>query len=190
MPYYSRADADAVDDFDEYDPTPYGGGYDLHMTFGRPIPPGDDTCYPMGRSASDEIDYDRPHFSSHSEPSAYGDDALTSEYSSYSRPKPRPGPAYGSGGAEYGRRTESEYEGGGGSEYGRRKQGYGEEDEGYERRHETAEYGSGGYRRQDSSEKPAYGRRRNDDDDDEGYGRKKYVRFSLTLFFFLTWLLD
>ncbi|CAI0402484.1 unnamed protein product [Linum tenue] len=183
MPYYSRADADAVDDFDEYDPTPYGGGYDLHMTFGRPIPPGDDTCYPMGRSASDEIDYDRPHFSSHSEPSAYGDDALTSEYSSYSRPKPRPGPAYGSGGGGSGyngRNQESEY---GGSGYGRKQEsGYG--------RHETAEYGSGGYRRQDSSEKPAYGRRRNDDDDDEGYGRKKYVRFSLTLFFFLTWLLD
>ncbi|CAN1772619.1 Uncharacterized protein At5g39570 [Linum perenne] len=190
MPYYSRADANAVDDFDEYDPTPYGGGYDIFLTFGRPIKPSDETCYPKNRSADDDIDYDRPHFSSHSEPSAYGDDALTSEYSSYQRPKPRPHSEYGSGGggggyggrtehekphasgyggrteseygSGYGRRTESEHEGGG-SEYGRRKQSYGEEAEGYGRRHESSEHGSGGYRK-----------RHDDDDDDESRSRNRH----------------
>ncbi|CAN0927526.1 Uncharacterized protein At5g39570, partial [Linum grandiflorum] len=200
MPYYSRADANAVDDFDEHDPTPYGGGYDIHLTFGRPVPHSDETCYPKNRSADDDIDYDRPHFSSQSEPSAYGGAALTTEYSSYIRPKPRPHGSgyggrteseYGSGGrtehgrphgeghgSGYGGRTESEYEGGG-SEYGRRKEKYGDQEgEGYGRRRESPEHGAGGY-----------GRRRDDDDDDEsrsgrryghgggddeGYGRKKY----------------
>lgn len=32
--------------FDEYDPTPYDGGYDLAKTYGKPLPPSDDTCYP------------------------------------------------------------------------------------------------------------------------------------------------
>ncbi|CAN1324671.1 hypothetical protein LINPERPRIM_LOCUS33191 [Linum perenne] len=83
---------------------------------------------------------------------------------------------YGEG-VEYGRRTESEYEGGS-SEYGRRKQGYGEEEgeEGYGRRQESTEYGSGGgYRRSEESyEKPSYGRCKDDNDEEEESSRSKY----------------
>jgi hypothetical protein len=65
MPFFSRGDDDQVDDYDEYDPTPYGGGYDIALTYGRPIPPSDETCYPIS-SASGEIDYDRPNYYSYS----------------------------------------------------------------------------------------------------------------------------
>ncbi|XP_055961302.1 uncharacterized protein LOC126656274 [Mercurialis annua] len=34
------------DEFDDYDSTPYGGGYDLTLTYGKPLPPSDKTCYP------------------------------------------------------------------------------------------------------------------------------------------------
>ncbi|XP_071718328.1 uncharacterized protein [Rutidosis leptorrhynchoides] len=33
-------------EFEEYDPTPYGGGYDIVSTYGKPLPPSDKTCYP------------------------------------------------------------------------------------------------------------------------------------------------
>ncbi|XP_010533845.1 PREDICTED: uncharacterized protein LOC104809531 [Tarenaya hassleriana] len=33
-------------DFEEYDPTPYGGGYDISATYGEALPPSDKTCYP------------------------------------------------------------------------------------------------------------------------------------------------
>lgn len=36
-------------DFEEYDPTPYGGGYDLTLTYGKPLPPTDETCYPRSK---------------------------------------------------------------------------------------------------------------------------------------------
>lgn len=35
-----------VPEFDEYDPTPYGGGYDIAQTYGKPLPPSDQICYP------------------------------------------------------------------------------------------------------------------------------------------------
>ncbi|KAF2305030.1 hypothetical protein GH714_001175 [Hevea brasiliensis] len=38
-------------DFEDYDPTPYGGGYDLTLTYGKPLPPSAETCY--ARSAPD-----------------------------------------------------------------------------------------------------------------------------------------
>lgn len=38
--------------FDEYDPTPYGGGYDISETYGKPLPPSDDICYPRSGSSS------------------------------------------------------------------------------------------------------------------------------------------
>ncbi|XP_058004053.1 uncharacterized protein At5g39570-like, partial [Hevea brasiliensis] len=81
-------------DIDEYDPTPYGGGYDIALTYGRPIPPSDETCY-QNSSLVDEIDYDRPNFTSYAEPSAYADERLQEEYTSYARPKPRLDPSYG-----------------------------------------------------------------------------------------------
>lgn len=33
-------------EFEEYDPTPYGGGYDIVSVYGKPLPPSDQTCYP------------------------------------------------------------------------------------------------------------------------------------------------
>ena len=60
--------AEEADDFDEFDPTPYGGGYDLAVTFGRPLPPSEETCYPCSAPSTS---YDAPHYSA-SEPSPYG----------------------------------------------------------------------------------------------------------------------
>ncbi|CAN8312000.1 unnamed protein product [Cochlearia groenlandica] len=38
-------------EFDEYDPTPYGGGYDMVATYGKPLTPSDKTCYPSSTNA-------------------------------------------------------------------------------------------------------------------------------------------
>ncbi|KAJ1396604.1 hypothetical protein SESBI_32528 [Sesbania bispinosa] len=38
--------------FDEYDPTPYGGGYDIAETYGKPLSPSDEICYPHSGSSS------------------------------------------------------------------------------------------------------------------------------------------
>ncbi|KAG7017696.1 hypothetical protein SDJN02_19562, partial [Cucurbita argyrosperma subsp. argyrosperma] len=168
MPYYTRDD-EAVDDFDEYDPTPYGGGFDLFLTYGRPISPCEDTCYPHSAGNDDEFDYERPQFESNAQPSAYGDDALQAEYSSYSRPKPHsycapPRPVeqeYGSGGYESARPQPAYGYQQSGSEYG--SEGYGRKSES-----EQQEYGSGGYRRKQESE--SYG---SEEYGSGGYGRKQ-----------------
>ncbi|EAZ24591.1 hypothetical protein OsJ_08352 [Oryza sativa Japonica Group] len=52
--------ADEVADFDEYDPTPYGGGYDIALTFGRALPPSDEICHPISTASSSSSSYDRP----------------------------------------------------------------------------------------------------------------------------------
>ncbi|CAI9087693.1 OLC1v1021835C1 [Oldenlandia corymbosa var. corymbosa] len=47
--YYSNSEVKPESDvieFEEYDPTPYGGGYDPHQTYGKPLPPSDEICYP------------------------------------------------------------------------------------------------------------------------------------------------
>ncbi|KAJ0252991.1 Uncharacterized protein HA466_0120970 [Hirschfeldia incana] len=93
MPYYTKDDAD-VDDFDEYDPTPYSGGYDITVTYGRSLPPSDENCYPLSSRSGDAFEYQRPIFSSSHEPSAYDDQALNTEYSSYARPKTKHGSRY------------------------------------------------------------------------------------------------
>ncbi|KAL8214694.1 hypothetical protein R6Q57_004143 [Mikania cordata] len=36
-------------EFEEYDPTPYGGGYDIVSVYGKPLPPSDQTCYPRSK---------------------------------------------------------------------------------------------------------------------------------------------
>ena len=38
-------------EFEEYDPTPYGGGYDIAATYGKPLPPSVKICYPSSTSA-------------------------------------------------------------------------------------------------------------------------------------------
>lgn len=40
------------DDFEEYNPHPYLGGYDIALTYGDPLPPSSATCYPISSSAS------------------------------------------------------------------------------------------------------------------------------------------
>uniref|UniRef100_A0A803QMI9 Uncharacterized protein n=1 Tax=Cannabis sativa TaxID=3483 RepID=A0A803QMI9_CANSA len=182
MPYYR--DEDAVNDFDEYDPTPYSGGYDIHLTYGRPLPPCEETCYPP---LTDDFDYDRPQYSSHSEPSAYADEALDVEYSSYVRHKPRPGPAYGfnpGGGhpqgerpepAPYGfqpeaQRHESEEPS---SEYG---SGYGRKTEYESSGYVASEYVKPSYGGDDESpKKPSYGNPSYGSQEGE-YGRSSYGR--------------
>ncbi|KAJ4915428.1 glycine-rich protein [Raphanus sativus] len=37
-------------EFEEYDPTPYGGGYDIVATYGKPLPPSVKICYPSSSS--------------------------------------------------------------------------------------------------------------------------------------------
>ena len=190
MPYNTRgADAD-VDDFDEYDPTPYGGGYDQVLTYGRPLQPSDETCYPpTSSSQSDEFDYDRPQYSSSSEPSAYGDEALQTEYSSYARPKPRPGavPGYSPGppdtfGASGGYGDRPRPESGYGVPPGVNRPGYGSErpgseyESGYGQR-PGSEFGSG-HGRKSEYEQPepeygsGYGRKSEFEQTGSGYGRR------------------
>lgn len=52
--FYSKASNSVSDStfefaeqiFEEYDLTPYGGGYDIAQTYGKPLPPSDKICYP------------------------------------------------------------------------------------------------------------------------------------------------
>ncbi|KAL6896857.1 hypothetical protein ACP4OV_007429 [Aristida adscensionis] len=50
----SAATADYLDDdeFDEYNPHPYAGGYDIAATYGAPLPPSPATCYPVSSPAA------------------------------------------------------------------------------------------------------------------------------------------
>ncbi|CAH2044970.1 unnamed protein product [Thlaspi arvense] len=195
MPYYSKDD-DEVDDFTEYDPTPYSGGYDIAVTYGRSIPPSDETCYPLSSRSGDAFEYQRPVFSSNHDPSAYGDQALNTEYSSYARPKTRPGgqggahvegehggrkPEHGGSGSDFGRKPNSGYGGRTEVEYGRKPEsGYGGRTEVEYGRKPESEHGSGYGGRMKSKEeedgdsrKPSYGH--DDDDKKESHGYKKHV---------------
>ncbi|XP_051125451.1 uncharacterized protein LOC127247581 [Andrographis paniculata] len=57
-------------EFEEYDPTPYGGGYDIAATYGKPIPPSDLICYP--RSQPQSGGFPPENFSYNSVPPPYG----------------------------------------------------------------------------------------------------------------------
>ncbi|XP_039067076.1 uncharacterized protein At5g39570-like [Hibiscus syriacus] len=101
MPYYTAPDNDEPDEFNEYNPKPYKGGFDLFVTYGQPLEPCKATCYP--RSTEGDFDYERPNFGSGSIPSAYG-----GGHGSGHGKKPgydeRPGrkSEYGEHGSEYG----------------------------------------------------------------------------------------
>lgn len=57
--------------WDEYDPTPYGGGYDQTQTYGKPLPPSDAICHPRSTpQANGEL---LDGFSYASIPPAYGE---------------------------------------------------------------------------------------------------------------------
>lgn len=84
MAYYSKGHNidDDADDFDEYDPTPYGGGYDIHITYGHPLPASDDICHPPSQNYSGEA----AQYTSYADVSGYdNDDAINNEYSSYTK---------------------------------------------------------------------------------------------------------
>ncbi|XP_031258198.1 uncharacterized protein At5g39570-like [Pistacia vera] len=50
---YSISNSEFDDtEFEEYDPTPYCGGYDITQTYGKPLPPSDNLCYPRSMSDS------------------------------------------------------------------------------------------------------------------------------------------
>ncbi|KAL4577278.1 hypothetical protein LXL04_013384 [Taraxacum kok-saghyz] len=196
MSYYPKGQhyesGDEVDDFDDYDSTPYGGGYDIHLTYGRPLPPSEEICYAPTSTSSGGFDYERSNYSSYAEPSAYGEEALDNEYKNYVRRKPRPGHqptgvttqhggGYG-GASAYGRPEEptSEY----GSGYGRRpEEPTSEYGSGYGRKQEepTSEYGSGYGRKQEeptSEYGSGYGRNQEEPTSEygSGYGRKHEER--------------
>ncbi|KAF5190469.1 hypothetical protein FRX31_019934 [Thalictrum thalictroides] len=46
-------------DFPEFDSTPYGGGYDISATYGKPLPPSNIICYP--RSIPNQNSSPPPH---------------------------------------------------------------------------------------------------------------------------------
>lgn len=192
-----RVGNDATDDFDDYDPTPYGGGYDLALTYGRPLQPSEETCYTI--SSSSGVDYNRPQYSSGSVPSAYGGGGYGAPEHGYSMTKPQPAYGFqpqqeveegGSGGygGFGGRRPEHKpgHDYGGNQEYG---SGYGggrpnrEEESGYglgygggkPKRDEESEYGSGygggrPKRDEESEYGSGYGGGRPKRDDESEYG--------------------
>ena len=180
MPYYTSNDDD-VDDFNDYDPTPYSGGYDITVTYGRSVPPSDETCYPLSSRSGDAFEYQRPVFSSSKEPAAYGDQALNTEYSSYARPKTRPG---GHGGAhvEGGKKPEH---GGSGSDFGR-KPDSGRTEVEYGRRPESGGYGGGRTeveygRKPESEHGSGYGHSKDGDDDKKESHKKNVSLFNFHL---------
>ncbi|CAM0907599.1 unnamed protein product [Alopecurus aequalis] len=52
MAAYDDADQLDYDEFYEYNPHPYGGGYDITATYGAPLPPSPSTCYPVSSPAA------------------------------------------------------------------------------------------------------------------------------------------
>ncbi|TMW91841.1 hypothetical protein EJD97_013825 [Solanum chilense] len=188
MSYYPKGHHhnDDVPEFDEYDETPYGGGYDIKVTYGNPIPPSEETCYPLS-SESDDFDHDRPHYASSAEPSAYGDEALDNEYQNYSKPKTRPSRSRHEDGDEdenprrkpgMNRPSGGGY--GGESEYNEQSSEYNEPSSdyrsGYGRKNDDDEYGSRQRRKSEDEEEntdygSGYGRRQTDSEYGSGYGR-------------------
>ncbi|XP_073151815.1 uncharacterized protein [Henckelia pumila] len=61
-------------EFKEYSPDPYRGGYDPVTTYGRPLPPSDEICYPRTTPSTDVFSFDE--FDYGSIPSPYGKDGL------------------------------------------------------------------------------------------------------------------
>ncbi|KAI3829341.1 hypothetical protein L1987_03461 [Smallanthus sonchifolius] len=67
-------------EFEEYDPTPYGGGYDIISVYGKPIPPSDQTFEP------------KPEPKPKSGPMPIATNIPLVEPESKSEPKPKPKP--------------------------------------------------------------------------------------------------
>ncbi|CAN4078271.1 unnamed protein product [Withania somnifera] len=54
--------------FDEYDPTPYDGGYDMAQTYGKPLLPSNDICYPRSVPESNGFPLDGFDYGSNRSP--------------------------------------------------------------------------------------------------------------------------
>ncbi|KAF5742214.1 hypothetical protein HS088_TW09G00257 [Tripterygium wilfordii] len=53
---YSVSELNKVDDvYEEYDPTPYGGGYDQASTYGKPLHASHEICYPVSSMADPNV---------------------------------------------------------------------------------------------------------------------------------------
>lgn len=46
------SDFNETEDFEEYNPHPYQGGYDIALTYGNPLPPFSGICYPLSDASS------------------------------------------------------------------------------------------------------------------------------------------
>ncbi|XAR53720.1 hypothetical protein NMG60_11022374 [Bertholletia excelsa] len=64
-------------EFEEYDSTPYGGGYDQTLTYGRPLPPSDEICYRRSLPGPNSLPQD--NLSLNSLPSPYGKDLVADD---------------------------------------------------------------------------------------------------------------
>lgn len=64
-------------EFEEYDPTPYDGGYDIALTYGKPLSPSDAVCYP--RSAWDPNSRNLEEFSYGSVIAPYGQELVNGD---------------------------------------------------------------------------------------------------------------
>lgn len=62
--------------FEEYDPTPYGGGYDIAQTYGKPLLPSNDICYPRSIPESNRLPLDGFDYGSNRSPYVSHDDQL------------------------------------------------------------------------------------------------------------------
>ncbi|GJM86818.1 hypothetical protein PR202_ga02713 [Eleusine coracana subsp. coracana] len=154
--FWGGGRADEVADFDEYDPTPYNGGYDIALTFGRPLPPSDETCYPISTTSSTSSSYDRPQ--------QHGGQGYDDRRKLQSE-EPH-GSAAGYGGGGYARRPQPHEEEAHG--YGRKGHGNDDDEQGYRKpkpAYRDNDDDDQGYRKP----KPAY----RDDDDDQGYRKPK-----------------
>ncbi|KAF4386951.1 hypothetical protein F8388_006906 [Cannabis sativa] len=52
--YNSVSPEFAIPEFDDYDPTPYDGGFDIIQAYGKPLQPSPEICYPHSDSTTGE----------------------------------------------------------------------------------------------------------------------------------------
>lgn len=152
--FWGGGRADEVADFDEYDPTPYGGGYDIALIFGRPLPPSEDTCYPISTATSS----DRPQQAQHGGRRPGGSEESHGSAAGYGGG----GGGYAGAGRPHQPHTEETHHG-----YGRK--GHDDADEQQAYRKPKPSYGDDDDDQAYRKPKPSYG------DEKPSYGRKKKV---------------
>jgi len=154
--FWGGGRADEVADFDEYDPTPYGGGYDIALTFGRPLPPSEETCYPISTATSSASSYDRPQQAQHGGRRPGGSEESHGSAAGYGG---------GGGYAGAGRPHQPHKE----ETHGYGRKGHDDDDEQQAYRKPKPSYGDDDDDQAYRKAKPSYG------DEKPSYGRKKKV---------------